>query len=170
MYPNICFSREQENSNEIRDSDVFLESKLRIAAEKHEGFIFNFSFDANEDSYNRILRNQFNGDSSCCYSYSKANTYFVMLINAGKLALVKDLLYSPNYFYSINEMEALLYLSYIKKIVITDEMWQKMDSLKAGGSEITIQKSSDVFATVNGYKELNTTEDEVVKKYKNSLF
>lgn len=160
----------RSSDKEYLVADTFLENKIKIAAASHDKFIFITSTDSNEDSYNRILRNQFNSDSSCRYNYSTANSYFVMLITSEKFSLIKNLLYSPNYFYSINAMEALLYLSTINKIMITDLMRQKMDSLKAGEFKISIRKAPDVFVTVNGYKELNTTDEEVVKKYHNSIF
>lgn len=150
-------------------TDVLLENKIKVAAEKHKGFIFIASTDSTKYLYNRVLRNQFNSDSSCCYSYSTANSYFIMLIKSGNFSLIKDLLYSPNYFYSINAMEALLYLSSINKILIPDVMSKKMDSLKAGRFEIMIQRSPDVITSVNGYMELNTTKESVIKKYYNSI-
>jgi len=151
-------------------ADVLLEEKIRIAAEKYGDFIFITSADGDKGRYNSILRNQYNSDSSCCYSYSRANSYFVTLIDSGEFSLIKDLLYSPNYFYAINAMEALLYLSSINKIPITDTMKRRMDSLKAASFEITVQRSSDVFVIVSGYMELNTTNEEVIKKYRSQCF
>jgi len=149
----------------------FNESNLRLALQNYPDYKFgpcSKDFE-NEEWINRICYNQYNSDSSCCYSYIKANKDYIDLINNMKINIINDLLYSPNYIYSINAMEAIIYLNSINKITIDDAMKTRMESIKKAKYVITIQKSSDLYSTVNGYNELNTSDENVIKKYRNSL-
>lgn len=142
---------------------------VKIASDKHREFKFNFPGSSNEEWVNKILYNQYNSDSSCCYSFSKADRDFVDLIKNGKIEVIRDLLYSPNYFYSVQAMEALIYLASMNKIVIDDSMRKRMEIVKQSDYAIRAQKTDDLFATVSGYKALSVTDMQVIQKYQSSL-
>jgi len=166
----VHFIIQVKDNNSIVATD-FNESNLRLALQNYPDYKFgpcSKDFE-NEEWINRICYNQYNSDSSCCYSYIKANKDYIDLINNMKINIINDLLYSPNYIYSINAMEAIIYLNSINKITIDDAMKTRMESIKKAKYVITIQKSSDLYSTVNGYNELNTSDENVIKKYRNSL-
>lgn len=146
----------------------FLESNLGIVASKHRDFLFATSKPANEDWVNSIIINQYNSDSSCCYSYTKAPKSFIALIKNGKEDLIKDLLYSPNYFYAVNAMEAIIYLSSINRISIDDSIRKKIESLKQGNFPITV-RNEDVYRTFDGHANLKMSDERIIKKYLSSL-
>lgn len=156
----------------VRDySDIittnFLQKNLVKAAEVYKDYRFNLPSDKakKDDWINNILYNQYNSDSACCYSYLRAPGDFVALIKNGQLALISDLLYSPNYIYAVNAMEAMIYLTNENKLIINDSIRTKMELLKLERSAITVQ-ASDVFTTVKGYKELKISNEQVIQKYR----
>lgn len=147
----------------------FDENNLVIASEKHKDFKFNIPDADTEGWVNKILYNQYNSDSSCCYSFSKAEKSFVDLIKNEKIKVIKDLLYSPNYYYSVQAMEALLYLGSVNKVNIDASMRKRMEIIKQSDFDITAKKSDDLFETVRGYKALLVSDEQVLRKYKNSI-
>jgi hypothetical protein len=160
----------------VRDySDIiatsFLQKNLVKAAEIHNDYRFNLPSDIarKDDWINNILYNQYNSDSAYCYSYLQAPKDFVALIRNGQLALISDLLYSPNYLYAVNAMEAMVYLANENKLVIKDSMRTKMELLKLARSTITVQRTYDSYATYEGYKYLNMTSEQVIRKYRNGI-
>ena len=59
------------------------------------------------------------------------------LIINDQTILIKDLLFSPNNFYAINAMEALIFPSSEMKIIIDDKSQKRIDSLKQNDFHIT---------------------------------
>jgi hypothetical protein len=155
------------SDNQYIIANMLIEENIKIASNHYKTYKFLTS--ATEKWVNNLLLNQYNTDSSCCYCYTKANSDFTNLIINDKVDLIKDLLYSPNYFYSINAMEALLYLATVHKVEITEGIRQKMDSLCADTSIITVRESEDMFSTVEGYRALKTSNSQIIQNYMKSL-
>ncbi|OQP60789.1 hypothetical protein [Niastella populi] len=149
----------------------FLQKNLAKAAEINKDYRFNLPSDKakKDDWINNILYNQYNSDSACCYSYYQPPEDFVALIRNGQLALINDLLYSPNYLYAVNAMEAMIYLANENKLVINDSIRTKMELLKQERSVLTVQRTSDVLGIMQGYNELKTTNQQVIQKYRNGI-
>ncbi|MCS3798976.1 hypothetical protein [Niastella sp. OAS944] len=146
----------------------FLQNNLVKVAEIYKDYRFNIPSDKakKDDWINNILYNQYNSDKACCYSYVQAPKDFVALIKNGQIALICDLLYSPNYLYAVNAMEAMIYLANENKLVINDTIRAKMESLKLEKSTMTVQRSFDTFKIVRWYNELKTTDNQVIQKYR----
>jgi hypothetical protein len=122
-----------------------------------------------EDWVPAFLRGQYDPDSSCCYSHVIGDKNFVRLIGAGEFDLIRDLLFSPNYFYAINAMEAMIYLSQTGKLTISGAEKGRMELLRNDISLIIV-RNSDVEYHDNGYGELDkVTLEEIVKKYKRAI-
>jgi hypothetical protein len=155
--------------NTLIESTKFSVNKIEVAAKKYTDYSFNIPEINKSDIISNILLNQYNSDSSCCYSFLKANKIFVKLIKEDKVDIIRSLLFSPNYFYSINAMEVIMYLNSINKITIDDKMKEKINAIKNGTYQLTIQRSEDSFMTVKGYKEIKTTDEAVIMKIKNSI-
>lgn len=142
-------------------------NQLEVSEKKYVDYKFNIPKAQDKDNWLQVIfSNQYNSDSSCCYSYIKGNKTFIELIKAERIDLIKDMLYSPNYFYAVNAMEAIIYLSSINKITLDEPMRKKIESIKKGTYPITIRKTEDLFTTVNGYNEINTSDNAVIKKYR----
>ncbi len=157
----------------VRDySDIiatgFLQNNLAKAAEIYKDYRFNIPSDKakKDDWINNILYNQYNSDSACCYTYYRPPQEFIALIKNGQLALITDLLYSPNYLYGVNAMEAMIYLANENKLVINDSMRTKMELLKQEKSLLTVQRTSDAYGIYQGYNQLKTTNQQVIDKYR----
>lgn len=168
------FIRELDFLIRVWDNEYFVATdfnldNIKIASGKHNEFTFNIPGSASDEWVNKILYNQYNSDSSCCYLYSKANKNFVELIRHDKIKVIKDLLFSPNYFYSVHAMEALIYLASINKIVIDDAMKERIATIKQSNYNISVKRTDDVFGTVIGYNALSVTDAGVVQKYKNAF-
>jgi hypothetical protein len=168
--PKLQFLITIMDNSEIRAS-AFLQNNLAKAAEIYKNYRFNIPSDKREKDgwVNKMLYNQYNSDSACCYSYLRPPVNFVALIKTGQVALISDLLYSPNYLYAVNAMEAMTYLANENKLVINDSIRTKMESLKSESSIITVQQSFDLYNIVTGYKKLNITTQGVIQKYRNGI-
>ena len=168
-----CFLRDIDFNifykNTVIELAKFYPDKIAAAAKNYTDYSFNTPEINKSGAINDILLNQYNSDSSCCYSFLKANKDFVKLIEDNRIDIIKSLLFSPNYFYSLNAMEAVIYLNSINKIAIDNKMKEKIDAIKNATFQVTIQRSEDSFMTVKGYKEINTTDEAVITKIKNSL-
>jgi hypothetical protein len=165
--PNIGFTIN------IRDIDVVSEKveiqNIESMAKKYSDYNFNVPSIGNPDWLNQFLLNQYIGETKNYYSLENANKNFVKLVKENRTDVVKSLLYSPNYFYSINAMESLMYLNSINKITIDDRMKIQINKIKESDYLLTIQKSGDSFGTVKGYKALGTSEEGVIKKLQKSF-
>lgn len=170
VVPKLQFLITIMDNSEIRAS-AFLQNNLAKVAGIYKNYRFNIPAvtGKKDDWVNKMLYNQYNSDSACCYSYLRPPANFVALIRTGQLALISDLLYSPNYLYAVNAMEAMTYLANENKLVINDSIRTKMESLKLESSILTVQKTFDLFSTIVGYKGLNITTQQVIRKYRNSI-
>ena len=167
LIPDMTFKISFRNN--LIESGKFIKRSLILSSKNHSDYKFNIPVADRLDFVDRIFLNQYNSDSSCCYSYLQAHRDFVTLVKSDNTDVIKNLLYSPNYFYSIQAMEAILYLNSINKIVIDDSMKERMRFIKQSDCPLTIQKTEDLFMTVGGYKEIKTTDEAVIKKYQKSL-
>lgn len=170
VLPKLQFLISVRNYSDII-ATRFLQKYLVKAAEIYKNYRFNIPSDKGEkdDWINKILYNQYNSDSACCYTYYQPPEDFVALIRNGQLALINDLLYSPNYLYAVNAMEAMIYLANENKLVINNSIRTKMELLKQERSVLTVQRTSDVFGIMQGYNELKTTNQQVIQKYRNGI-
>jgi hypothetical protein len=150
-------------------SDTIYSSNLTSLAEQRKDYKFNIPGIGKESWVNEIFTKQYQTDETTAYNYSKAPKDFVRLIKENKIAEVKDLLFSPSYTTSVNAMEALLYLSSISKVQLTTELNERITQIKNGSFVIMQQGSPDVFYTRKGYRELQTTDERVIKKYSSSM-
>jgi len=150
-------------------SDTIYFSNLTSLAEKRKDYRFNIPGTSSEGWINEIFTKQYQTDSTGSYNYAKAPKDFARLIKENKTEVIKDLLFSPNYFTSINAMEALLYLTSVNKVQLTAELSSRIAQIKNGSFIIMQQGAPDVFYKREGYKELHTTDDRVVNKYTSSM-
>jgi hypothetical protein len=150
-------------------SDTIYSGNLASLAEKRNGYKFNIPGSSVECWINEIFIKQYQTDSAGAYNYSKPPKDFIKLIKENKIAEVKDLLFSPNYVTSVNAMEALLYLSSVNKVQLTTELNDRITQIKKESFIIMQQGAPDVFYKREGYKELQTTDEKVIKKYSSSM-
>lgn len=116
-----------------------------------------------------FLRNQFDPDSVCYYSHELADKHFVELIRTGNFTLIRDLLFSPNYGYAINAMEAMIYLSQTGQVTLANSELACIEALKKDDSRI-VEERSDVEYNIDGYKALDkVSTDDIVRKYKYAI-
>lgn len=147
------------------NAEILLKSSVN-----HPAFKFNLPTSINNDFTNTLYSNQYNDDSALYYNYLKAPIDFVLLIRNKKNEVLKTLLFSPNYIYAINAMEAILYLGSKNEINLDEESIKKqIEILKNGVYPITIKKAADLFMIVNGYAELKMQEGLIIKKYESSF-
>jgi len=144
-------------------------ANLHSLAKKREDIRFNIPGSHSEKWVNDIFRKQYQADSLSAYNSTSAPSDFVNLISQQKWSEIEDLLFSPNYLVSVNAMEAMIYLASVNKIVLTKEVQEKMNKIKTGPSKFRSRSGHDVYYTMNGYKDLQTTDNHVIKKYASSL-
>jgi hypothetical protein len=150
-------------------SDTIYSGNLALLAEQRKDYKFSIPGSSTEGWINEIFTKQYYTDSAGAYNYAIAPRYYIKLIKENKIAEVTDLLFSPNYITSVNAMEALLYLSSVNKVRLTKQLNDKMVEIKNDSFIIMQQGSSDVYYRRNGYKELRTTDERVIKKYSSSM-
>ena len=150
-------------------SDTIYSGNLALLAGQRKEYKFSIPGTSTESWINEIIVTQYQTDRAGAYNYSQAPKDFVMLIKENKIAEVKDLLFSPTYTTSVNAMEALIYLSSISKVQLTAELNDRITQIKNGLFIIMQQGAPDVFYTRKGYRELQTTDEKVIKKYSSSM-
>jgi hypothetical protein len=150
-------------------ADTIYSDNLTLLTSKRKEYKFNIPGTSSENWVNNIFIKQYQADSSGFYNYSKAPKDFVKLIKENEISVIKDLLFSPNYFVSINAMEALLYLSSVNKVKLTTELNDKIIRIKNGAFRFLSQGAPDVFYIREGYKDLQMTDEKVFKKYSLSM-
>lgn len=150
-------------------SDTIYSDNLTALSGQQKEYKFSIPGSSTESWVNEIFTKQYQTDETGAYNYSQAPKDFVRLIKENKIAEVKDLLFSPNYVTSVNAMEALLYLSSVNKVQLTTELNDRITQIKNGSFIIMQQGAPDVFYTRKGYKELQTTDEKVIKKYSSSM-
>jgi len=118
---------------------------------------------------NHFYTKQYDPDSSCCYSYVRGEKDMIQLIKEERYDVVRDLVFSPNYFYAISAMEAVLYLSTARKCPVDDQLKLRIEELKTMDFKIKVMRASDVIGWADGYKSLKTSDESVIGKYDRSL-
>ncbi len=161
--PKLNFSIEFFNRSAKKS--VFLLNNLNLAAKNNSSYNFNLPDPSFPLWINNILSKQYYGDSVCCYSYSKGENDFRVLIKSGNTEVIKKLLFSPNYLFSINAMEALIYLKSKNNIILEEEIEKQINYIIEANYPINVQNGIDVFSVVNGYKNINISKSAVIKKY-----
>ncbi len=155
---------------EFRNKRVVYEmlniSNLQASSRRNEKYKFGLEHINSDDWIGRICKSQFNNDSLVFYSYDSESKDFIKLIKEERVDILKDLLYSPNYNYSVHALEAIIYLTQVGKMKIDDEMKDRIKLIKEDNNTIFIRKTDDLFSAVDGYNQLNVTDQEVVKKIK----
>lgn len=150
-------------------ADTIYSDNLALLAVNRKDYKFNIPGTDSESWVNDVFIKQYQADSSGSYNYSKAPKDFVKLIKENKISVVKDLLFSPNYFVSVNAMEALLYLSSVNKVQLTKDLNDRIAEIKKQPFIILQQGAPDVFYNREGYKDLQMTDERVIKKYSSSM-
>ncbi|MDZ4794668.1 MAG: hypothetical protein SGI83_10345 [Bacteroidota bacterium] len=154
--------------NEMVADTIYLGNLTSLAAKRND-YRFNIPGTGLENWINDFFIKQYQDKSSGPYNYYKAPKEIVRLIKENKTAIVTDLLYSPNYFTSVNAMEALIYLASVGKVQLTAELNNRITQIKNGSFIIRQQGTPDVFYNREGYKELQMTDEKVIKKYSSSM-
>lgn len=154
--------------NEHLTVRVFNEDHLRAVSEKHPDYNFGIPDANTEKRVAGILYSQYNNDSSRNYHYGYVNSNFLYLVQHDNVDALKTLLYSPNYSFAVQAMESLIYLAGINKVVIDDRLKERIAAVRASVLPITSQ-NSDVIYTHAGYKEINQTDAQIIRKYQNSF-
>jgi hypothetical protein len=154
--------------DEVTSDTVYTENFASLA-EKRKDYKFNIPGSGTEDWINEIFIKQYQSDKADVYNYTKPPKDFVRLVKDNKIAEVKDLLFSPSYVTSLNAMESLIYLSSINKVQLTSELNDRITQIKNASFIIMQQGAPDVLYTRKGYRELQTTDERVIKKYSSSL-
>ena len=88
------------------------------------------------------------------------------LYKNNKVDSLIEFLYNPNHIVALNATEALLALNKIKNIPLTIEVLNKMELIKNLNIKISWQSSDVHYHEKKTYKELNPSEDRILKKYK----
>jgi len=150
-------------------SDTIYSTNLVSLAQKRIAYKFNIPGSNVESWINEIFIKQYQVDSADVYNYMKAPSSFVMLIKENKTDIIKDLLFSPNYVTSLNAMEALLFLASTRQVQLSSELIDRITQIKNGSSLIMQQGAPDVYYKRKGYKDLQMTDERVIKKYNLSM-
>lgn len=150
-------------------SDTIYSGNLASLAKKRNGYKFNIPSSNVEGWINEIFTKQYQTDSASVYDYTKAPKSFVMLIKENRTEVIKDLLFSPNYVTSVNAMEALLYLASTGKLQLSPEINDRIAQIKNDSFTIMQQGAPDVLYKREGYRELQMTDERVIKKYSSSM-
>lgn len=165
IFINDFHHRFEISSNRELFVNEFIDSNLLLVEKKHQGYKVSLPSEKNPAWLNELLSGQYDNDSACCYKFNKADKRFVKLISNGQIDIINDLLFSPNNFYAINAMEALIFLSKENKIRIDESTQVKIDSIKQNHFSITAQFTYDLFKTFNGYLEMGVVDQDIVNKY-----
>lgn len=158
---NITWSA---NQFEIEKDSIYLENINQLTG-LYPDFQFRLPFDDSTGITTSAWINQYRASEACCYEISKPPKEFKVLTSETNIEVLKALLFSPNYFYSLNAMEALVYLNLLRKVELTDSETAKINEIKNKDHFIINQVSSDVFARLGSYKELNMTDEKIIEKY-----
>ncbi len=158
---------------QIRDIDIvakkFDTSILKSISNNYPLINFNLPSSKNPDWLNTFFLNQYSNNSKNYYSNEYGDTSIIKLIKENKSDVLKSLIYSPNYFYSINAMEAIVYLGSINKIIIDDNLKNMIILIRKNTFQVTIQHTEDSFITVKGYNEIANSDEAIIRKIRNSL-
>ncbi len=144
--------------------DTLVYPNIDLAAKESKEYKIIRQMRSEEAWVNRILEKQFDFDSSRFYSFDRPGDYFDRFVRDRKYGIISDLLYSPNYLFSINAMEALIYLDHVGKIKLSDAERKRIDVIKNQRSDICVL-GYDIKSNLHGYKELQTTDEKVIAKY-----
>jgi hypothetical protein len=145
-----------------------LPASIATVAKQHSEYRFDIPPAGKEDeSLRRLFINQYIEDSSCLYRLGLPDSWMVGLIRQGRTDLIRQFLWSPNYYYAVDAMEALEYLTVIGKVTPDEAMQARFAFLKQADTPIRVQHypATDVVGTANGYKQLTVTEAELRDKY-----
>jgi len=160
----------------IVDMSYILIKKLDLdnlvkASNFHKDYQFFSEYLSNsgKDWTNNLFLKIYDPDSSCCYSYSKGQEDMIRLIRERRYDLIRDMAFSPNYFYAVNAMEGIIYLVALRKLQIDDRLKDRIERIKNDSCKLFVKRSPDVLGPVNGYKAINSSDEAVVRKYESSL-
>jgi hypothetical protein len=147
---------------------VFIDNLKNLALNRTD-YTFNIPALDNEPWINEIYSKQYRSEYSCCYERDSADPAFARLIKEKKFHILESLLFSPNYYTSIHAMEALAYSSYKKLIQLSPESLHRMDYIKNASFHVMSQGAPDVRYRKEGYKDLHSLIEHVIKKYRIEL-
>jgi hypothetical protein len=150
----------------ILQSEIWNERNIQQTATNHPDYIIKTNAPGDSSWINTIYANQFRKDSSCCYLSWRVEHPWKSLVKKDRWDVLKDLLYSPNYFMAIHAMEALIYGKDQQKVTLSNNDLQKIESLKKASYKITLQSTYDVFITLSSYRSIKTSDNTIINKYK----
>lgn len=150
-------------------ADTIYCTNLYSLTEKRKEYKFNIPGTASESWLNDLFVKQYRSDSSGIYNYQSAPEEFVRLVRENQLSVVRDLLYSPNYFMAVNAMEALIYLESVGKLELSPELNNRIAQIQSEPYIILQQGAPDVFYKRAGYRELGMDKERIIKKYRSSM-
>jgi len=156
----------------IRDHELILFGQLLkgsivAAAQRYPDYNFNLSAFGHrpQEPLDQFLQNQYIVDSGCNYHYDIPDKNFLQLISDSRTDVIVSLLFSPNYYYSVNAMESLLYLQQQKRYNIDQVVKKRIDVIRNDTVSRLVTRSSDVVIYRDGYRSLQTTDEQAIRKY-----
>lgn len=150
-------------------SETWNYRNIELAATTYPKYIFKFNALDDSSWIKTIYANQFRKDSSCCYHSWRVEDPWKSLVKKNRWDVLKDLLYSPNYFMAIHAMEAIIYGQDQQKVTLSNNDLQKIESLKKASYKITLQSTYDVFITHSSYRSIKTSDNKIINKYKMAI-
>lgn len=115
-----------------------------------------------------LLIKQYINERDFSYDLYKAPAEFMRLIQENRIDVLVNLLYSPNYIYSINAMESLIYLSQLNRFDISQEIKERIGIIKDWKYPILKNITQDYSVNIQGYNQLGASDELVIKKYASS--
>jgi hypothetical protein len=146
-------------------AEVRAHNNITLTADRHPDYVLKTATPGDAAWIDSLYAGQFRHENSCCYTFNKVGSVLKKLVKNEKWDVLKDLLYSPNYFYAVNAMEALLYGQNQQKVTLNNNDNQKILALKNATWQI-ISQPFDVVYTYEGYGKLKLTDEKVISKYK----
>ncbi len=107
-------------------------------------------------------------DHKMTYSLKKLIPGYDSLVLAKDTTALTTLLYSPNYVFAIEAMEALIYLSKKTGITLSSATLQKIETVRSASYPFKAA-GGDVSYPQEGYASLKITDQQVIDKYDRAL-
>lgn len=114
---------------------------------------------------NKILVDQFKSETIDSYDFLNPPSIFVSLVKSNQVELLQILLYSPNYYYAINSMEALIFLESKELIQLSPKEQIRISDIKSANQSILKKMSYDSYIKVSNYRELRVGDNDIIRKY-----
>ena len=141
----------------------------RAAAADWPQYALYLSLDSTGDPHtDRLLAESYFVWNWDTYRDDRPDHRFLELARSANKSVLTGMLYSPNYYYAVNAMEALIYLAASQQLTLDADVLRRIDQLKNATSPIRSQHS-DVVYRRNGYADLKISDEQVIAKYRTAL-